>query len=48
MEAGTRCTGKLASALKELGFVYVVLDLSGYRLGSMNEVLSPEQTEGLG
>ena len=39
---------KLTRTLKELGFVYVVLDLSGYRLGSMNEVLSPEQTEGLG
>ena len=27
---------------KELGFVYVTLDLQGYRTGSMNEVLSSE------
>jgi uncharacterized protein len=25
--------------LKEIGFTYVVLDLSGYRTGSMNEKL---------
>ena len=28
--------------LKALGFIYVTLDLQGYRSGSMNEVLSPE------
>ena len=32
--------GSLVSRLKELGFVYVTLDLQGYRTGSMNEVLS--------
>ena len=28
---------------KEIGFTYVVLDLGGYRVGSMNEVLSHEE-----
>jgi len=28
--------------LKELGFIYVTLDLQGYRTGSMNEVLTDE------
>jgi len=27
---------------KELGYIYVTLDLEGYRSGSMNEVLSPD------
>ena len=31
--------GQIISALKEYGFSYVTLDLSGYRTGSMNEVL---------
>jgi len=30
----------IVSALKELGFIYVTLDLQGYRTGSMNEVLA--------
>lgn len=34
---------KIIAALKDLGFVYVTLDLEGYRTGSMNEVLSPEE-----
>jgi len=25
--------------MKELGFIYVTIDLEGYRTGSMNEVL---------
>ncbi|CAG7629265.1 ATP-dependent sacrificial sulfur transferase LarE [Paenibacillus allorhizosphaerae] len=29
--------------LKEIGYAYVTLDLKGYRSGSLNEVLSPEQ-----
>ena len=33
---------KVVTRLKELGFVYVTLDLQGYRTGSMNEVLSEE------
>ena len=30
---------EIADALRELGFIYVTLDLAGYRTGSMNEVL---------
>jgi uncharacterized protein len=29
--------------LKEIGYTYVTMDLKGYRSGSLNEVLSPEQ-----
>jgi uncharacterized protein len=28
------------TALKALGYVYITLDLAGFRSGSMNEVLS--------
>ena len=31
--------GQITTTLKEYGFSYVTLDLSGYRTGSMNEVL---------
>ncbi len=31
---------KVADELKNLGFIYVVLDLQGYRSGSMNEILT--------
>ena len=34
--------GEVVGAMKEIGFVYVTLDLQGYRTGSMNEVLSDE------
>ncbi|MFC1683391.1 ATP-dependent sacrificial sulfur transferase LarE [Candidatus Zixiibacteriota bacterium] len=30
---------EIAAALKDLGYAYVVMDLEGYRMGSMNEVL---------
>ena len=30
---------KAVAKLKEFGFAYVTLDLEGYRMGSMNEVL---------
>lgn len=30
---------EIVAALKKLGYVYVTLDLEGYRMGSMNEVL---------
>jgi uncharacterized protein len=33
----------LVARFKELGFLYVTLDLKGYRTGSMNEVLSEAQ-----
>lgn len=32
----------LVARLKEIGFLYVTLDLEGYRMGSMNEALSAE------
>ena len=32
----------LVAKFKELGFIYVTLDLKGYRTGSMNEVLTEE------
>lgn len=34
---------KIGEKFKELGFTYVTLDISGYRTGSMNEVLTPEE-----
>ncbi len=36
---------ELVAHFKKLGFVYVTLDLQGYRSGSMNEVLSEELKE---
>ncbi|MGA9117962.1 MAG: ATP-dependent sacrificial sulfur transferase LarE [Bacteroidota bacterium] len=33
----------LVAALKALGFIYVTMDLKGYRTGAMNEVLSEEE-----
>jgi len=30
---------KIVSALKEIGFTYVTVDLEGYRTGSMNQVV---------
>jgi len=30
---------QVATKLKEIGFDYVTMDLAGYRMGSMNEVL---------
>ena len=30
---------RVVAAFKEIGFVYVTLDLEGYRTGSMNEVI---------
>jgi uncharacterized protein len=34
---------RISNELKALGFTYITLDLSGFRSGSMNEVLSEEQ-----
>lgn len=36
---------QIVDRFKSLGFVYVTLDLQGYRTGSMNEVLSNEQKQ---
>ena len=34
---------RIVTSLKELGYVYVCLDLQGFRSGSMNEVITKEQ-----
>lgn len=36
---------QVAARLKDIGFTYVCLDLSGYRTGSMNEVLTDEEKQ---
>jgi uncharacterized protein len=36
--------GELVAALKALGYTYVTLDLTGFRSGSMNEVLKTQQS----
>ena len=41
LDAATR--RNLVDGLKARGFVYVTLDLQGYRSGSMNEVLTDEE-----
>ncbi len=35
--------GNVVSKLRQLGYLYVSLDLRGYRSGSLNEVLSPSE-----
>ncbi len=42
LEKGVR--EKVASKLKEIGYVYVSLDLRGYRSGSLNEVLTRSES----
>ncbi len=37
----------IVSRFKSLGYTYVTLDLEGYRTGSMNETLSPEQMDNI-
>ncbi len=36
---GEECRTRIVQAFKEIGFSYTALDLTGYRTGSMNEVL---------
>ncbi len=36
---------RIVSHLKQIGYVYVTLDLQGYRTGSMNEVLSAKERQ---
>lgn len=36
---GRKVRGKVVKSLKKFGYVYITLDLGGYRTGSMNEVL---------
>lgn len=38
---------ELEAALRELGFVYVTVDLTGFRSGAMNEVLRPPTFRGI-
>ncbi|HAL56561.1 MAG TPA: ATP-dependent sacrificial sulfur transferase LarE [Bacteroidetes bacterium] len=37
--------GEIVEQFKKLGFIYVTLDLQGYRSGSMNEVLAADSKE---
>ena len=37
---------RVVSELKRLGFTYIVLDLQGFRSGSMSEALLPEWQRG--
>lgn len=39
-EPATR--GRIVAHLRQLGYLYVTLDLNGYRMGSMNDVLDPQ------
>jgi uncharacterized protein len=41
IERAAALSGEISSALKDLGYVYVALDLTGFRSGAMNEVLRP-------
>jgi len=38
---------KVIESLRGIGYTYVSLDLQGYRMGSLNETLTPEQREAL-
>jgi uncharacterized protein len=44
LEDGT--SGKVAEALRRIGYAHVTLDLQGYRRGSTNEVLAPPGSKG--
>ena len=44
LEDGT--SGKVAEALRRIGYAHVTLDLQGYRRGSTNEVLAPPSSKG--
>jgi len=37
---------RIITRFKDLGYTYVTLDLEGYRIGSMNEVLNREEQDG--
>ena len=43
----TRIRDQIVAKLKELGFAYITLDLQGYRMGSMNEVLAASSAQTL-
>lgn len=44
MQALLQKKEEIVKYLKELGFTYVTLDIEGFRSGSMNETLKPEET----
>ena len=48
LEAVLKIKDDLVQALKNAGFLYVTLDLQGYRTGSMNDILNKEQKEKYG
>lgn len=48
LEAVLKIKDDLVQALKNAGFLYVTLDLQGYRSGSMNDILNKEQKEKYG
>ncbi len=39
------CKGRIVEPIKALGFAYVTMDLQGFRSGSLNETLSPQQRQ---
>jgi uncharacterized protein len=43
--AGNDVRHRVVGRLKSLGYTYVTLDLEGYRTGSMNETLKPDDVE---
>src|SRR5215204_1439072 len=46
MEKAFACRDEISAELKEAGFLYVALDLSGYASGSLNAALSPKDKKG--
>lgn len=48
MDKAWNMKNKLSEICRRSGFHYITIDLSGYRTGSMNEVLTDSQKQGLG
>jgi uncharacterized protein len=46
VERAASLRGEIAALMKDLGFAYVTLDLTGLRSGSLNEVLGPPRIRG--
>ena len=46
LDAMTARAPEVVAAFRNLGFVYVTLDMEGFRSGSMNEVLSISTKKG--
>ncbi len=44
--ASAETRDKIVDALKDIGYIYVTLDLEGYRTGSMNDALKTKELEG--